>query len=104
MPTTKKTTAQTENTKTETTAETENSVVDVKPVAVNPFEDKVEMTLIPPTLDKEGATEYISCNDYVATAKYNEPIKVPRFIQAGMENQKMALDELRKKLEKATKK
>ena len=66
-------------------------------------EDRVKITIIPPTQDKDGAAEYISCNSYNATAKYGEEMKAPRFVNAIIENQKMALNDLKKTLAKQSK-
>lgn len=85
-------------TKKTTEKATEANEVEV----VNPMDDRVEITLIPPNADLEGATKYISINGYTATAKYGEPMVVPRFVKAALENEKMARIEVKKRLEKAT--
>ena len=70
---------------------------------VDPMEDRVEITILPPTQEQEGKTVFISCNSYTAKAKYGEPIVVPRFVKAMLENQQMALADLKKSREKFTK-
>lgn len=76
----------------------------VKKTTIDPREDKVKLKMIAPSEDKEGSSEYLSCNDYNASAKYGDSIEVPRFIAAGLENCQMAKNELKKNLAKAIKK
>ena len=86
-------------------AETKTKTKNIKEITpVDPLEDKVELKLLAPSEDKDGASEYLSCNGYNAKAKYGDTIKVPRFIAAGLENCQMAKNELKKNLAKAIKK
>lgn len=86
-------------------AETKTKAVKAKvEKPVDPYEDKVEIKLIAPSEDKEGASEYISCNSYNATVRYGDTIKVPRFVAEGLKNCQMAKNDLKKTLAKAIKK
>ena len=67
-----------------------------KKTNINPMEDKVRITVTPPTMDDEGKAFYVSVGPYNATIKYGEEVEVPRFVASALENQKIAIAEKKK--------